>query len=333
MSGNRPEHIAPPEVFYNAGEAQKYTSNTRVQSIQAEMTYRCLELLDLPAAAPSTSSTPLKPTRMVDSDAEEDIEFNEEAEEEDEDEDGEEERARPSFLLDIGAGSGLSGEILTEEGHEWVGMDVSGGMLEVALEREVEGDLMLADIGQGIPFRPGSFDGAISVSVLQWLCNADSTSHSPAGRLLRFFTDLFGSLRKGSRAVFQFYPEGDEQVRFIMSQATKAGFGGGLCVDYPNSSKKKKFYLILFAGQPIVGGKPQPIAVPQGLTDAPQPKVSYEKQRAQMQKHKSRGKKGSKGDKGTTEWVKRKKELYRTRGKADVPRDSKYTARSRKPRF
>ena len=72
----------------------------------------------------------------------------------------------------------------------------------------------------------------IRVSVLQWLCNADSTSHSPAARLLRFFTDLFGSLRKGSRAVFQFYPEGDEQVRFIMSQATKAGFGGGLCVDY-----------------------------------------------------------------------------------------------------
>lgn len=37
--------------------------------------------------------------------------------------------SRPSFLLDIGAGSGLSGEILTEEGHEWVGLDVSGGML------------------------------------------------------------------------------------------------------------------------------------------------------------------------------------------------------------
>lgn len=33
---------------------------------------------------------------------------------------------------------------------------------EVALEREVEGDLFLADIGQGIPFRAGAFDGAIS---------------------------------------------------------------------------------------------------------------------------------------------------------------------------
>jgi hypothetical protein len=29
---------------------------------------------------------------------------------------------RPSFLLDIGCGSGLSGEVLSEYGHEWVGM-------------------------------------------------------------------------------------------------------------------------------------------------------------------------------------------------------------------
>ncbi|GAA5961187.1 hypothetical protein JCM8115_005860 [Rhodotorula mucilaginosa] len=322
MSGNRPEHIAPPEVFYNAGEAAKYTNNTRVQSIQAEMTYRCLELLDLPASEQA----------MVDDD--------------DEDEEEDRVRARPSYLLDIGAGSGLSGEILTEEGHQWVGMDVSGGMLEVALEREVEGDLMLADIGQGIPFRPGAFDGAISVSVLQWLCNADSTSHSPVGRLLRFFTDLFGCLRKGSRAVFQFYPESDEQVKFIMNQATRAGFGGGLCVDYPNSSKKKKFYLILFAGQPIVGGKPQPIKVPEGLTDDPHhggpSTVAYEKKRAdaearkKLQRKKRRsGGKGSKNkdSEGAKEYIMRKKELYRQRGKDGVPRDSKYTARSRKPRF
>ena len=32
---------------------------------------------------------------------------------------------------------------------------------EVALEREVDGDLFLQDIGQGLGFRPGSFDGAI----------------------------------------------------------------------------------------------------------------------------------------------------------------------------
>jgi hypothetical protein len=35
------------------------------------------------------------------------------------------------------------------------------GATEVALEREVEGDLFLHDIGQGFGFRPGTFDGAI----------------------------------------------------------------------------------------------------------------------------------------------------------------------------
>lgn len=35
----------------------------------------------------------------------------------------------PALLLDIGCGSGLSGEILTEEGYEWVGLDVAPSML------------------------------------------------------------------------------------------------------------------------------------------------------------------------------------------------------------
>ena len=35
----------------------------------------------------------------------------------------------PKFLLDIGCGSGLSGEILDEEGHQWVGVDIAPSML------------------------------------------------------------------------------------------------------------------------------------------------------------------------------------------------------------
>ena len=37
---------------------------------------------------------------------------------------------------------------------------------EVALDRETSGDMMLSDMGQGFNFRPGAFDGAISISVL-----------------------------------------------------------------------------------------------------------------------------------------------------------------------
>ena len=101
--------------FYNAVEAQKYSNNSRVQSIQAEMTYRCLELLNL-SADPFLSLATI-PCNFANS-----LSSSPPSTEDDE-------MPRPSYLLDIGAGSGLSGEILTEEGHEWVGMDISGGML------------------------------------------------------------------------------------------------------------------------------------------------------------------------------------------------------------
>lgn len=68
----------------------------------------------------------------------------------------------------------------------WVGFDISPAMLEVAADREAEGDLCLHDMGHGMPIRPGTFDGAISISALQWLCNADRSSHDPrcGGRAL-----------------------------------------------------------------------------------------------------------------------------------------------------
>jgi len=234
---------------------------------------------------------------------------------------------QPAFLLDIGCGSGLSGGILDDEGYIWAGVDVAPSMLEVALEREVEGDLFLQDIGQGFGFRPGSFDGAISISVLQWLLNAE-TSHptsSPPHRLTRFFITLFSALRNPSRAVLQFYPSSDDQIQLITSIAQKAGFGGGIVVDYPNSNKAKKVFLVLMVGS---GGQ-----VPQGLQGdtegVDEEKAKFEKRRERAKVRASVRKRNIKG----RDWVLKKKELYRQRGKEDVPRDSKYTARKRKIRF
>ena len=51
------------------------------------------------------------------------------------------------MILDIGCGSGLSGEVLTDNGHIWVGLDISRDMLNVAVERETEGDLYEVDLG------------------------------------------------------------------------------------------------------------------------------------------------------------------------------------------
>jgi len=48
----------------------------------------------------------------------------------------------------------------------WVGMDISKAMLCVAAKRELEGDVIHSDMGHGFGYRPGTFDGAISISAL-----------------------------------------------------------------------------------------------------------------------------------------------------------------------
>ena len=100
-------------------------------------------------------------------------------------------------------------------------------------------------MGQGLPFKPGTFDGIISISALQWLCYADSSDQDPRLRLNRFFSSLYSIMKKDARAILQFYPENQEQALLIAQCASKVGFAGGVVIDYPNSSKAKKYYLCL----------------------------------------------------------------------------------------
>jgi 18S rRNA (guanine1575-N7)-methyltransferase len=153
---------------------------------------------------------------------------------------------RSSYLLDIGCGSGLSGQTLENAGHYWVGCDISKSMLDVAIERDnTKGDFLNVDMGQGLPFRPGTFDGVISISALQWLCYSESSDMDPILRLNRFFSSLYSILKRDAKAVLQFYPQSPEQAVLIAQCASRVGFAGGVVIDYPNSSKAKKYYLCL----------------------------------------------------------------------------------------
>ncbi|KAJ8798761.1 probable 18S rRNA (guanine-N(7))-methyltransferase isoform X1 [Balaenoptera ricei] len=229
---------------------------------------------------------------------------------------------QPCYLLDIGCGSGLSGDYLSDEGHYWVGLDISPAMLDAALDRDTEGDLLLGDMGQGIPFKPGSFDGCISISAVQWLCNANKKSDIPAKRLYCFFSSLYSVLVHGARAVLQLYPENSEQLELITTQATKAGFTGGVVVDYPNSARAKKFYLCLFSGPstfiPMAQSEENEEEEARESTFTVE-RVPYRMARRGVVR-KSR------------EWVLEKKERRRRQGK-EVRPDTQYTGRKRKPRF
>eukprot|EP00834_Sanchytrium_tribonematis_P003179 NODE_115_length_18417_cov_0.666012.p11 type:complete len:259 gc:universal NODE_115_length_18417_cov_0.666012:7264-8040(+) len=210
------------------------------------------------------------------------------------------------IILDIGCGSGLSSDILEESQYTCIGMDISKDMLDLN-----DNECLLADMGNGIGMRPGCLDGIISISALQWLCTVNS-NQSPFKRLQILFNSCYMALRRGGKAVFQFYPMNQEQIDMITSSAMQSGFSGGLLIDYPNSTKAKKYFLCLFAGYT----KEQ--------VDAQMPKAQgAEYSKALRKKSNGISKK---------EWIMKKKELYIKRG-VSVPKDSKYTGRKRRTQF
>ena len=221
-------------------------------------------------------------------------------------------------------------------------MDISSAMLSTALEREdeMEGDLMLSDVGQGLPFRPGTFDGAISISAIQWLCNADSTDVSPQARLTRFFNSLYASLRRGARAVCQFYPRNDAQRDMISSTAIRAGFGAGLLEDHPGT-KNAKLFLVLTVGGGDVGGKGKPGDITGGvegmddvdILDPRQKTINISPAAAGVRRTATTTTTTTTTErKGSRRWILRKKSQMERKGKV-VKSTSKYTGRSRRPRF
>jgi 18S rRNA (guanine1575-N7)-methyltransferase len=116
LQARRPENVGPAELYYNDTRAAQYTSNTRVMSIQSAMTERAIELLNFPADEPKLIlDRTLRELRLC---ACSSATVHHAA------------RLTQSVVLScvhgctVGCGSGLSGEVLSDKGHQWVGLDI-----------------------------------------------------------------------------------------------------------------------------------------------------------------------------------------------------------------
>ena len=288
---SRPEHIAPASIYYNEENAEKYADNNRMGKIQRQMCERALQLLLLP--------DPLS----------------------------------DKLVLDLGCGTGMSCETMAEHGISFVGCDISDAMLKEGVERgatEDGGDFMQSDMGSQLAFRDGVFDGVVSISALQWLLNADGgEKHEPYKRLKILFTCVRRILKRGARAVFQFYPETAEQVEMITSCAMRCGFGGGIVVDFPHSTRAKKTYLVIHTG---FQGHSAPVATPvaAGQIAVGQDRVATVNRVRNLSKNSHKLKRENIVK--SKRWIVNKKERQRKQG-LEVKSDSKYTGRKRKDRF
>mmetsp|Transcript_72268 Transcript_72268/g.83949 ORF Transcript_72268/g.83949 Transcript_72268/m.83949 type:complete len:381 (-) Transcript_72268:71-1213(-) len=377
----RPENENPPEVYYNDVAARRYAQSSRIQNIQTRMTERAIELLQLPKNEPchildvgcgsglSGHVLAMQGHSWVGMDISRSmLQIAKQRELEDSEDDSDEgegdfTRRNPFGQLPLPGDSDNDDEDAESDSDE----DGAPVATTSATQKFVE--VIEADMGEGVPFRPGVFDGVISISAVQWLCYMDRKDHIPQKRLKALFQSLYNSLRRGARAVLQFYPEDARQMNMITQAAMKCGFGGGMVIDFPHSTKAKKFFLVLYAGQPGAGYRP-----PQPLTGEPEDyedvnsqdetgsdddgddedesgdeeyhgeagEDEYEmvdgkrvKTCARARPH-HRGAKRRRTDQrpttGSKDWVLMKKAERRRRGQKTTE-DSKYTLRKRKPRF
>lgn len=136
----------------------------------------------------------------------------------------------------------------------------------------------------------------------------------------------------GARCCFQFYPENPNQLEIITNAALESGFTGGLVVDYPHSSKAKKYYLFIQAGsteesiQEVI--KTIPKTEREDKEEDENTTVKFDKNNNNTVRNK-RKKKMKKEALKSRNWIIKNKDRQSRKGK-HVRKTTKYTGRRRK---
>uniref|UniRef100_M4BI41 Methyltransferase type 11 domain-containing protein n=1 Tax=Hyaloperonospora arabidopsidis (strain Emoy2) TaxID=559515 RepID=M4BI41_HYAAE len=203
--------------FYSDKQSSVYTTASNA-SIQKDLTRHALELLQI-------ESKPLNEWTAKDDD---DV----------------------FLLLELGAGSGLS----TRAAHYWfkdkklavfiLALDISAAMLSLASQSQrLEApasqawtDFYCGNAAQKLPLRSDVLDGAIGISMLQWL--------QPKG-LEICFSSLFKQLASShdTRVVFQVYPSNLAYIAMMEQTALRVGFNRAeTFVSFPHSTTAKKWF-------------------------------------------------------------------------------------------
>jgi SAM-dependent methyltransferase len=153
------------------------------------------------------------------------------------------------LIADLGCGTGFSSEILVENGHRVIGIDILKDMISKAkikkgfLKRGRELELILADINH-LPIRLASIDHMISVSAYNFITHGKKLSGNISKTTNNTAKYLKKILKTNGRIVIEFYPKDEKELNYFISAFKDNGFDGFMVKKDPNQKTGQTFLLL-----------------------------------------------------------------------------------------
>ncbi len=153
------------------------------------------------------------------------------------------------LFADLGCGTGFSSEILVENGHRVIGIDILMDMLSKAktkkkfLKKEKELELVLADINN-LPLKRASIDHIISISAYNFIIHGKNLISDISKTINNTARYLKKVLKPNGRIVIEFYPKNEKELNAVMSSFKDNNFNGFMVKKDPNQKSGQTFLLL-----------------------------------------------------------------------------------------
>jgi ubiquinone/menaquinone biosynthesis C-methylase UbiE len=158
-------------------------------------------------------------------------------------------REKNNLIVDLGCGTGFSSEILVENGHRVIGIDILVDMLSKAkskkqfLQREKDLELILADINY-LPIKQATIDQIISISAYNFIIYKRESDRDISKTINNTARYLRKILKPNGRIVIEFYPKNEKQLELFVSSFINNGFDGFMNKQNPNQKSGQTFLLL-----------------------------------------------------------------------------------------